>query len=343
MYDNSPSPTGKRILTGDRPTGPLHIGHLAGSLRARVDLQDTNHQTVLIADLQALTDNAGNPAKVRSNVREVVLDYLACGIDPEKTTIALQSGLPALSELTMLYMNLVSVPRLMRNPTIRSEMDGRGFQNSVPAGFLCYPVSQAADITAFDADLVPAGEDQLPLIEQTNEIVSAVNRIGGGEVLRPCKIRLSTAPRLPGSDGQGKMSKSAGNAIYLGDSPDDLRAKVMSMFTDPDHLKVSDPGRVEGNVVFSMLDAFDTDVDEVTRLKAHYREGGLGDMVLKRRLNDVLQAVLEPIREERLRISGDAGYIDSVIDRGTAAAVEVTDTVRRRVREAFQIYTPKEV
>lgn len=333
---NQTSLSGKTILTGDRPTGPLHLGHLTGSLQARVALQHANDQTVLIADLQALTDNDGNPARVRDNVLEVVLDYLAVGIDPAKTTIALQSRLPALAELTMLYMNLVSVNRLLRNPTIKSEVESRGFGDSVPAGFLCYPISQAADITGFDADLVPVGADQGPLIEQTNEIVAAVNRLGG-DVLRPCEMLLSPGSRLPGIDGKAKMSKSAGNAILLKDDADTVRAKVMAMFTDPGHLRVADPGRVEGNVVFAMLEAFNADLDEVTALKAHYRDGGLGDMVLKRRLNDILQARLAPIRTAREAFAADPAAVMDIVVQGTARALEKTQGVLDRVRQAFKL------
>ena len=334
---NYQSITGKTILTGDRPTGALHIGHYLGSLQARVELQAQNDQTVLIADLQALTDNAGRPAHIQENIRQVVLDYLACGIDPARTTIALQSRLPALAELTMLFMNLVSVNRLLRNPTIKTEIEQRGFGDSIPAGFLCYPISQAADITAFDADLVPAGADQSPLIEQTNEIVAAVNRVGGDAILRPCKILLSNASRLPGIDGKGKMSKSAGNAILLKDDPDTIRSKVMAMFTDPDHIRVSDPGRVEGNVVFMMLEAFDSDLDEVSNLKQHYRDGGLGDVVLKTRLNDILQARLEPIRTAREQFANDEGHLMEIVSKGTAKANEKTQEVLSRVRRAFRL------
>ena len=328
--------SGRTILTGDRPTGPLHLGHLTGSLQARVALQHANDQTVLIADLQALTDNAGNPARVRDNVLEVVLDYLAVGIDPGQTTIALQSRLPALAELTLLYMNLVSVNRLLRNPTIKSEVESRGFGDSVPAGFLCYPISQAADITGFDADLVPVGADQGPLIEQTNEIVAAVNRLGG-EVLRSCDMLLSPGSRLPGIEGKGKMSKSAGNAILLKDDADTVRAKVMAMFTDPGHLRVADPGQVEGNVVFAMLEAFDSDLDEVTALKAHYRAGGLGDMLLKRRLNDILQARLAPIRAARERFAADPTTVMEIVMEGSARAREKTQGVLEKVRGVFQL------
>ena len=327
--------TGRTILTGDRPTGQLHIGHLAGSLRARVQLQDANAQTVLIADLQALTDNARNPGKVRDNVLELMADYLAVGIDPGRTTIALQSAIPALSELTVLYMNLVTVPRLLRNPTIRSEVEARGFGEGIPAGFLVYPVSQAADITAFGADLVPAGADQSPLIEQTNEIVDAVNRVAGAAVLRACHHLQSRAPRLPGTDGQGKMSKSAGNAILLSDGPDEISRKVRSMYTDPDHLRVSDPGKVEGNVVFAMLDAFDPDLAEVEDLKAHYRAGGLGDVALKRRLDGILQELIRPIREERARLATDRAHLARCLEDGTRRARERAEITRKDVRGAF--------
>jgi len=337
MFDIAKSLTGRTILTGDRPTGPLHLGHLTGSLMSRVKLQDRNRQTVLVADLQALTDNAGNPSRVSDNVMEVMLDYLAVGIDPSKTCFARQSGLPALAELTVLYMNLVTLPRLMRNPTIRSEVESRGFGEGIPAGFLCYPVSQAADITAFGADLVPAGADQAPIIEQTNDIVTAINRLAGGEVLRPVVLFDGAAPRLPGIDGQGKMSKSAGNAIFIKDSPDEIRRKVMMMFTDPGHLRVSDPGRVEGNVVFAMLDAFDPDQGELETLKEHYRAGGLGDMVLKRRLDAILQELLRPIRERREMHAGDMDQVRRLLEQGTEEARIVTGQTLSKVRSAFML------
>ena len=265
------------ILTGDRPTGPLHLGHYLGSLRARVQLQDEHDQFVIIADIQALTDNSANPWKVRENILEVALDYLAVGLDPKRTTIFIQSLVPELAELTTYYLNLVTLARLQRNPTVKDEISQRGFDGKIPAGFLCYPVSQAADITAFKADLVPVGEDQLALIEQTVEIVCSFNRIYGCSVLVEPKAFLSTVPRLPGTDGKGKMSKSLGNAIYLGDSADTVRDKVRKMFTDPNHLRVEDPGRVEGNPVFAYLDAFDPDKDDLAAMKDHYRSGGLGD------------------------------------------------------------------
>lgn len=332
MFDHIQNRT---ILTGDRPTGPLHLGHLAGSLLARVALQEHNHQTVMIADMQALTDNARDPGKVRRNVEEVLLDYLAVGIDPAKTTICLQSGIPALSELTVLYMNLVTLPRLMRNPTIKSEIEARGFGTGVPAGFLCYPISQAADITAFGADLVPAGDDQAPLIEQCNEIVRAVNGLGDHPVLKEASLLLSRAPRLLGIDGSAKMSKSAGNAILLSDDADTVRRKVMSAFTDPDHLRVSDPGKTEGNAVFALLEAFDPDQAEVERLKAHYRAGGLGDVAVKRRAVDVVEAVVRPIREARADHAADLGGVRAVLAEGTAKSAERAAETLKDVRQVF--------
>lgn len=325
----------RTILTGDRPTGPLHLGHLAGSLRARVALQERNRQTVLIADMQALTDNARDPGKVRRNVEEVLLDYLAVGIDPAKTTIALQSGVPALAELTVLFLNLVTLPRLMRNPTIRAETAARGFEAAVPAGFLCYPVSQAADITAFGADLVPAGEDQAPLIEQTNEIVKAVNGLAGEPVLREAALLLSPTPRLLGTDGAAKMSKSAGNAILLSDDADAVRRKVMSAFTDPDHLRVSDPGKTEGNAVFALLDAFCEDRAEVAETKARYEAGGLGDVVMKRRVVEVVDAVIAPVRKARDEHARDMSVVRAVLDEGTRRAADRAAETLRRVRGVF--------
>ena len=334
MHATTPAPARREtILTGDRPTGPLHLGHYAGSLRNRVALQDAHDQTILVADLQALTDNAGRGADVRANVREVVLDYLAIGIDPSRTTIALQSGLPALAELTVLYLNLVTVSRLERNPTVKAEIALRGFERDVPAGFLCYPVSQAADITGFGATLVPVGDDQLPMIELTNEIVGRVNRMAGAAVLPECRALLSNTPRLPGSDGR-KASKSLGNALRLGASPDEIKRFVSSMYTDPDHLRVSDPGRVEGNVVFACLDAFDPDVAAVEELKASYRRGGLGDVALKGRLSSLLEAMLAPIRERRAEFAGRPGVVMDVLREGTERARRVTGRVLERVREA---------
>ena len=323
------------VLTGDRPTGPLHIGHFAGSLRNRVALQATHRQFVLIADSQALTDNAHDPGKVRANLLEVALDYLAVGIDPAATVICLQSMLPALAELTLLYLNFVSVARLERNPTVKDEMRLRGYVRDIPAGFLCYPVSQAADITAFKATVVPVGDDQVPMIEQTNEIVRRINRQCGRAVLPEATAMVPEAARLPGIDGNGKMSKSQGNAILLSASADDIRAAVKRMFTDPNHLRASDPGTVEGNVVFAYLDAFDPDRACVDELKAQYRHGGLGDSVVKKRLEEVLDAMLAPIRTRRERLARDSGYALDVLAEGTRRAREVTDATRDDIRTAL--------
>ena len=264
----------KTILTGDRPTGKLHLGHFVGSLEARVRLQHEYNQFVMIADTQALTDNFENPAKVVENVYEVAMDYISVGIDPNLTTIFIQSQVPELTELTSYYMNLVTIGRLERNPTVKTEIGQKGYSDSIPAGFFCYPVSQAADITAFKAELVPVGDDQVPMIEQTNEIVRRFNRIYNTECLVECKAFLSKTSRLVGIDGKAKASKSLGNTIILSDSPDEIKKKVMMMYTDSNHLKVSDPGQVEGNVVFAYLDAFATDKDEIDDLKAHYAKGG---------------------------------------------------------------------
>lgn len=325
------------ILTGDRPTGPLHIGHYAGSLKARVALQHEHETFILVADLQALTDNFDDPGKVEANVLELVADYLACGIDPARASIVLQSGVRELAELTQFYAPLVSVSRLSRIPTIKEEIASRGFEESVPYGFLGYPVSQAADITGFDADLVPAGEDQAPLIELTGEICGRMNRIAGEEILRRPRILLSDAARLPGLSGGAKMSKSGGNALFLGDSPDEITRKVKSMFTDPNHLRASDPGQVEGNVVFACLRAFDPDREEVERLADHYQAGGLGDMVLKRRLDGVLQEMLRPIREERERLMASKDYLVSVLRKGTQRGRERAAGVLSRVRRGFRL------
>ena len=322
------------MLTGDRPTGPLHLGHYAGSLRNRVALQDVHRQTILIADLQALTDHAGRPRDVRQNVLEVALDYLAVGIDPSVTTIALQSAIPELAELTMLYLNLVTLARLERNPTVRSEIELRGFARDIPAGFLVYPVSQAADITAFRATLVPVGDDQLPMIEQTNEIARRLAGLAGRPVVPECRALLSTTPRLPGVDGR-KASKSLGNAIALSASPDEIRDKVRAMFTDPEHVRASDPGHVEGNVVFAYLDAFDAQREEVEALKQRYRDGGLGDVLLKRRLEEVLQALLEPIRSRRALLARDPATVLAIIRSGSERAHSVAASVLSNVRDVF--------
>lgn len=327
------------VLTGDRPTGPLHLGHYVGSLRTRLLLQDTHQQNILVADTQAMTDNAHDPDKVRRNVLEVVLDYLAVGIDPARTTICLQSALPALAELTLLYLNFVTVSRLERNPTIKDEIQARGFGRDIPAGFLCYPVAQAADITGFRATVVPVGEDQAPLIEQTNEIVRRLNRQTGIELLPEVEALIPTLGRLPGIDGKAKMSKSLGNAISLAASKDAIHAAVRQMYTDPNHLRASDPGTVEGNVVFTYLDAFDDDVAEVERLKAAYRAGGLGDMVVKRRLEEKLQAFVAPIRERRERLAADPAYVVGVLAEGTERARAVTQATLDAVRGALGTFS----
>lgn len=323
------------ILTGDRTTGPLHLGHYAGSLKNRVALQHSHRQYLLLADTQALTDNAGDPAKVRRNVLEVALDYLAVGIDPAQTTICLQSGLPALAELTLLYLNFVTVARLERNPTIKEEIQARGFGRDIPAGFLCYPAAQAADITGFRATVVPVGEDQAPLIEQTNEIVRRINRQIGRDVLPEARALIPSVGRLPGVDGKAKMSKSQGNAIPLSASPDEIRDAVRRMYTDPNHLRASDPGTVEGNVVFTYLDAFDGDQAFVTELKAHYRRGGLGDAVVKRRLEDILQTLLAPIRERRAALARDPGYVLGVVRAGTRSAQDRTQATLDELRSGL--------
>ena len=324
------------ILTGDRPTGSLHLGHYAGSLRSRLVLQGRCAQTLLIADLQALTDSGGRHAHVVRHVPEVALDYLAVGIDPARTTIAVQSRLRALPELTVLYLNLVTVARLERNPTVKAEVELRGFERDIPAGFLCYPVSQAADITGFRATVVPVGDDQLPMIEQTNEIVRRVNRLAGAAILPECRALLSATPRLPGIDGR-KASKSLGNAIPLGATADEIRRLVRAMYTDPGHARTSDPGRVEGNVVFAYLDAFDPDPAAVSELKERYRGGGLGDVALKRRLEGVLEALIAPIRARRAELARDPAYIMDVLREGSERADVTTDAVLRDVRGAFAL------
>ena len=326
------------ILTGDRTTGPLHLGHYAGSLKNRVKLQDTHHQFVLLADAQALTDNAQDPDKVRRNVMEVALDYLAVGIDPAKTTYCVQSGLPALAELTMLYLNFVSLARLERNPTIKHEIAVRGFGRDIPAGFLCYPVAQAADITAFKAAAVPVGEDQAPLIEQTNELVRRINKQIGYDVLVEAEAMIPRVGRLPGIDGKSKMSKSQGNAILLSASPDEIRQAVHQMYTDPNHHRASDPGTVEGNVVFTYLDAFDDDEPAVAELKAHYRQGGLGDMAVKRRLEIILQELLAPIRERRAVYARDPAYVLELLRTGTRKARAITHATLEEVRSGLGLF-----
>ena len=326
------------ILTGDRPTGQLHLGHFVGSLRSRVGLQDSHHQHLLLADAQALTDNADNPDKVRRNILEVALDYLAVGIDPAKTTICVQSCLPALNELTMLYLNFVTVARLERNPTIKSEIQMRGFERDIPAGFLCYPVAQAADITAFKATVVPVGEDQIPMIEQTNEIVRRVNRQIGQDLLPECKALLSNMARLPGFDGKAKMSKSLGNTIVLNASDKDIKKAVNAMYTDPNHLRIEDPGQVEGNIVFTYLDAFDPNVEEVEELKAHYRRGGLGDGTVKKRLEGILKDLISPIRERREELAKDPDYIMDVLREGTEKCRIITQQTLDEVKDGLGLF-----
>ncbi|KQY97288.1 tryptophan--tRNA ligase [Pseudolabrys sp. Root1462] len=326
------------ILTGDRTTGPLHLGHYVGSLRNRLALQDTHRQFLLLADLQALTDNAHDPDKVRRNVIEVALDYLAVGIDPAKTSICVQSALPALAELTMLYLNFVSVTRLERNPTIKDEIRARGFGRDIPAGFMCYPVAQAADITGFRATVVPVGEDQAPLIEQTNEIVRRVNHQAGRDVLLEAEAVIPRVGRLPGIDGKAKMSKSQGNALLLSASPDEIKRAVHLMYTDPNHLRVSDPGSVEGNVVFTYLDAFDPDEAEVAALKAQYRRGGLGDKAVKARLETLLQELLTPIRERRAALARDPATVLDILRDGTAKARAVTQGTLEEVRDGLGLF-----
>lgn len=323
------------ILTGDRATGPLHLGHYVGSLQQRVALQTQHDQTILVADMQGLTDNAHNPSKVSSNILNVVADYLAVGIDPNQTTICLQSQVPALAELTMYYSNLVSITRLERNPTVKNEIQSKGFERSIPAGFLTYPISQAADITGFHATLVPVGDDQLPMLEQTNEIVRKINHLGGETILKECRPLLSDAPRLPSTDGKNKMSKSMGNAINLGATEKEISAAVKSMYTDPNHLRIEDPGQVEGNIVFTYLDAFHTDKAYVEELKAHYRRGGLGDGTTKKVLEECLQEMLRPIREKRAMFLDDKAQLIEILKQGSQRSREKTEQVLFDVRGVF--------
>ena len=341
----------KVILTGDRPTGRLHVGHYVGSLKERVKLQNSGEYDeiyIMIADAQALTDNAENPEKVRSNIMQVALDYLACGIDPAKSHIFIQSLIPQLTELTVYYMNLVTVSRLQRNPTVKSEIQQKNFEASIPAGFLCYPVSQAADITAFHATTVPVGEDQKPMLEQCKEIVHKFNDVYGETLTEPQIILPSnkSCVRLPGIDGKAKMSKSIGNCIYLADEPEDIKKKIMSMFTDPNHLRVEDPGEVEGNPVFIYLDAFCKDeyfaeflpdyscLDE---LKDHYRRGGLGDVKVKKFLNNVIQTELEPIRTRRKDWEQRLPDVYEILKEGTKAAEATAAKTLAEVRHSMRI------
>lgn len=326
-----------RVLTGDRPTGPLHLGHYIGSLKSRVDMQGAVEQFIMIADAQALTDNFKTPEKVRDSVLEVACDYLAVGIDPSQSTILIQSQIPALFELTVYYLNLVTMNRLKHNPTVKLEITQKQFGEGIPAGFMCYPVSQAADITAFRANLVPVGEDQKPMIEQTNEIVRHFNRTYHADVLVPVEAVFAKISRLPGIDGQAKMSKSLGNGIYLGEEPAELEKKVKKMYTDPTHLRVEDPGKVEGNTVFTYLDAFGTDTAKIEELKAHYQRGGLGDMTVKKYLIEVLEAFLGPIRERRHVYRNDPAQVFQILEEGTEKANEFAQETLRLVKEAMQI------
>ena len=341
----------KIILTGDRPTGRLHVGHYAGSLRRRVELQNSGEYDkifIMIADAQALTDNADNPEKVRQNIIEVALDYLACGLDPEKSTLFIQSQVPELTELTFYYMNLVTVSRLQRNPTVKSEIQMRNFEASIPVGFFTYPISQAADITAFKATTVPVGEDQLPMIEQCREIVHKFNSVYGETLVMPKALipENESCCRLPGTDGKAKMSKSLGNCIYLADSEEEVQKKIMSMFTDPNHLKVSDPGQVEGNPVFTYLDAFCreehfaeylSDYQNLDELKAHYQRGGLGDVKVKRFLNAVMQEELAPIRVRRKELEKRIPEIYEILRKGSEVAEKVAAQTLAEVKASMKI------
>ncbi|MCU6765314.1 tryptophan--tRNA ligase [Blautia ammoniilytica] len=341
----------KIILTGDRPTGRLHVGHYVGSLRGRVALQnsgDYDKVYIMIADAQALTDNAEHPEKVRQNIIQVALDYLACGLDPEKSTIFIQSTIPELAELTFYYMNLVTVSRLQRNPTVKAEIKMRDFETSIPAGFLAYPVSQTADITAFHATAVPVGEDQLPMLEQCKEIVHKFNTVYGETLTEPEIILPDNAAclRLPGIDGKAKMSKSLGNCIYLSDEPEEIKKKIMSMFTDPNHLRVQDPGKVEGNPVFIYLDAFCRpehfqeflpEYSCMDELKAHYQRGGLGDVKVKKFLNNVVQAELAPIRERRKAWEQRIPEVYEILKKGSEEARKAAARTMQDVRHAMQI------
>ncbi|MCY9843978.1 tryptophan--tRNA ligase [Vibrio caribbeanicus] len=323
------------VLTGDRATGPLHLGHFVGSLKQRVQLQANHDQTILVADMQGLTDNAFTSEKVSSNILNVVADYLAVGIDPSLTTICLQSHIPALAELTMYYSNVVSIARLERNPTVKSEITNKNFQRSIPAGFLTYPISQAADITAFNATLVPVGDDQLPMLEQTNEIVKKINTIAQAPILRSCHALLSDYPRLPSTDGKNKMSKSMGNTINLHASEKDIRLAVQSMYTDPNHLKVEDPGSIEGNVVFTYLTAFHSDQDYVDQLKQQYQKGGLGDGQTKKILEECLQEIIKPIRDKRQLYLDDKAELIRLLKEGNQKANATANTTVQRVRASF--------
>lgn len=339
----------KTILTGDRPTGRLHLGHYVGSLRNRVELQNSGNYNmyVFIADMQALTDNAKNPQKVRDNVIEVALDYLSVGLTPEKTCIFVQSQIPALSELTMYYLNLVSLSRLKRNPTIKTEIKERGFGETIPAGFLTYPVSQCADITAFDADLVPVGEDQSPILEQDIEIIRAFNTIYGNTLKEPKQLTPNNiCKRLPGTDGKAKMSKSLNNCIYLSDTEEEVNKKVMTMYTDPNHIKIEDPGNTTNNPVFMYLEALSTEehfkkylpeYKNLEELKSHYEKGGLGDVKIKRFLANVINDTLTPIREKRKYYEENIEYVYKVLEEGSQKARKKSEEVLKRVRNSIGV------
>lgn len=341
----------KIILTGDRPTGRLHVGHYAGSLKRRVELQNSGEYDkvfIMIADAQALTDNIENPEKVRQNILEVALDYLSVGLDPTKTTLFIQSQIPELTELTFYYMDLVTVARLQRNPTVKNEIIMRNFETSIPVGFFTYPISQAADITAFKATTVPVGEDQLPMIEQTREIVRKFNSVYEEVLVEPDALLPDNKAclRLPGTDGKAKMSKSLGNCIYLADSADDVKKKIMSMYTDPEHLQVSDPGHLEGNTVFTYLDAFCRpehferylpEYANLDELKAHYQRGGLGDVKVKKFLNNIVQEELDPIRQRRKEYEKDIPEVYQILKRGSEAAREVAAQTLNEVKSAMKI------
>lgn len=328
------------ILTGDRPTGQLHLGHYVGSLKKRVEMQadENNQMNIMIADVQALTDNAKNPEKVSKNVLEVALDYLAVGLDPKRSTLFIQSQIPQLAELMMYYMNLVTVARVKRNPTVKSEIEQKKFGESVPTGFFVYPISQAADITAFKANLVPVGEDQKPMLEQTQEIVHTFNSTYGEVLVEPKAVLPEKGMgRLPGIDGNGKMSKSLNNGIYLADDADTIKKKVMSMYTDPNHIHVEDPGQVEGNMVFTYLDVFGKDKAYIEELKEHYRRGGLGDVKIKRYLIDVLEAELAPIRARRLEFAKDPQAVMEILRQGSLQAEKVAAATLDDVKKAMGI------
>lgn len=328
------------ILTGDRPTGKLHVGHYIGSLKKRVSMQNSGKYDsyIMIADQQALTDNARDPEKIKNSLIQVALDYLAVGLDPKKSTIFVQSQIPALAELNLYYLNLVTVSRLERNPTVKAEIQQKHFERSIPAGFFTYPVSQAADITAFKANLVPVGDDQEPMLEQTREIVRTFNSIYGEVLVEPQGVFAPKGSgRLPGLDGNAKMSKSLNNAIYLSNDADTLRKKVMSMYTDPNHIHVEDPGKVEGNMVFTYLDIFDKDKDKVAELKEQYRAGGLGDVKIKRYLNEVLEAELGPIRARREEFAKDIPAVYAMLKEGSEKANEVANKTLEEVRRAIGV------